>query len=95
MSITTNAALRDRGEKPHFVGSAHNQTARCLRCDQATRVEELRFVPDVKGRKGEPPLFYNRMEALLRCCACDAVHWVVAMPRDKNVALDFFVDTTP
>jgi hypothetical protein len=92
MSITTNAALRDRGEKPHFTGSLHDQFARCTRCDQATHVDGLRFVGDVKGSKGEPPLFYNRVEALLRCCACDHVHWVVAMPRDSSVALDFFVD---
>lgn len=37
-------------------------------------------------------MFYNRMEALLRCYACDHMHWVVAMPRDKAVTLDFFVD---
>ena len=94
MSITTNAALRDRGMKPHFVGSPNNQIARCPHCEQATRVEELRFVPGVKGREGEPRLFYNRMEALLRCVACDRAHWVVAMPRDENVVLDFFVDLT-
>lgn len=93
MSHTTNAALRANNKKPHFVGSPDNQIARCTRCDQATHVDELRFVPDVKGRHGEPPLFYNRMEVLLRCCACDHMHWVVAMPRDKDVALDFFVDT--
>lgn len=92
MSITTNAALRDKGMKPHLIGAPDNQIARCLRCEQATRVEELRFVPDVKGDYGEPPLFYNRMEALLRCYACGHMHWVVAMPRDSNVALDFFVD---
>lgn len=92
MSNTTNAALRHKSKKPHFIGSLDNQLARCVRCDQATHVEELRFVGDAKSKKGDPPLFHNRMEALLRCCACDSYHWVVAMPRDATVALDFFVD---
>jgi hypothetical protein len=85
MSITTNAALRDTGAKPHFVGSSDRQVARCTRCDQATHVDELRF-------RDEPPLFRNRVEVLLRCCACDHMHWVVVMSRDKDAALDFFVD---
>lgn len=92
MSTTTNAALRHKDKKPHFIGSPDNQIARCVRCDEATHVEELRFVADAKGEKGAPPLFHNRMEALLRCYACGAYHWVIAMPRDATVVLDFFVD---
>lgn len=93
MSITTNATLRHKGKKPHFVGSPDWQVARCTRCDQATHVDELRFVTKSGPEEdGDPPLFYNRVEALLRCCACDHMHWVVAMPQDKNVALDFFAD---
>jgi len=85
MSITTNAALRNTGAKPNFEGLSDRQFARCTRCDQATYVDELHF-------RNEPPLFRNRVEVLLHCRTCDHAHWVVVMSRDKDAALDFFVD---
>jgi len=94
MSDVTNAALRNKGLKPHFVGSTHRQIAMCTRCDQVTRVEDARFVTlaTPKNAQGQTSAYYNRVELRLRCVACEHEHWVVAMPRDTNVVLDFFVD---
>ena len=93
MSYTTNAALRNHNRKPKLVGATDSKIIRCFVCEEATAPEEVRIVPDVGvDEDGDLPIFYNRMEVLVRCLSCHTSHWVVAMPRDQRVPLDFFVD---
>ena len=94
MSFTTNAALRYHGLTPKLIGTANNnKRIQCFMCAGATAPEEVRVVPDVgTDDTGDLPVFFNRMEVLVRCLSCHKAHWVVAMPRDHRVAMDFFVD---
>jgi hypothetical protein len=96
MSYTTNAALRHHGLTPKLIGTVNNKIIRCFVCEEATAPEEIRIVPDVGvDDVGDLPIYFNRIEVLVRCYSCKTAHWVVAMPRDQRVAMDFFVDTTP
>ena len=93
MSFTTNAALRHHGITPKLIGAANNKIIRCFVCEEATAPEEIRIVPDVGvDDDGDLPIYFNRIEVLVRCYSCKTAHWVVAMPRDQRVAMDFFVD---
>ena len=93
MSYTTNDALRHHGQKPKLGGATNAKSILCFVCEGATAPEEVRIVPDIGvDEDGDFPIFYNRMEVLVRCLSCHKAHWVVAMPQDHRVAMDFFMD---